>query len=176
MIKGVKCLYMIYIVFAAALTIALEGWIYNFLKPWSLKLFLITMLMNAILNSAMNLILINLIDASYYYYFLALFEVLTVIIETLVLFLIFKEGLLRTFLFSLMANLISFSFGGFIIQFIKDEKGAIIGSIIFVVIAGILFGISLFLAGRSHYRNNTHNRKRNKSDEDSGSDNTSNYG
>lgn len=164
---------MIYIVFALALTIALEGWVYNFLKPWSLKLFLTTMVMNLILNTSMNLILSSYTNQSNYYYFLALFEVLTIAIETVVLFLVFKEKLLKTFLFSLTANVVSLVFGLFINQFITSEKGAIIGSFMFVLIAGILLGVNLFIAGRLYYINNSKNRKSNKSDQDSDSNHTS---
>lgn len=158
---------MMYIIFALALTIALEGWVYNFLKPWNLKLFLVTMVMNSILNVAMNLVLTNLINPANYYYFLALFEVLTIVIETLILFLIFKEKLLKTFLFSLGANIVSLSFGLFINQFITSEKGAIIGSLICVVVAGILLGINLFLAGALYRINNSKNRKDNEGDNNS---------
>lgn len=164
---------MMHIIFALALTIALEGWIYNFLKPWSLKLFLVTMVMNSILNVAMNLILTNLINPANYYYFLALFEVLTIVIETLVLFLIFKEKPLKTFLFSLAANIVSLSFGLFINQFITSEKGAMIGSLICVVVAGILLGINLFLAGAFYSINNSKNHKDNQGDKDSKPDNAS---
>lgn len=158
---------MMYIIFALALTIALEGWVYNFLKPWNLKLFLVTMVMNSILNVAMNLVLTNLINPANYYYFLALFEIVTIVIETAILFLIFKEKLLKTFLFSLGANIFSLSFGLFINQFITSEKGAIIGSLICVIVAGILFGINLFIAGRFYNVNNSKNRKDDQGDKDS---------
>lgn len=147
------------IVLALSITIAIESLIYNFLKPFDLKLFLVVFFMNLILNPTMNYLLNTITTIDNYYYLLATFEVATTIIEALIIYLLIRPKLWKAFTFAILANLGSYVVGIITNNFVKDKNGAIIGSIIFFIIAAVLF---LYIIFRVFYR--FYDKKYNKRD------------
>ena len=90
----------------------------------------------------MNSILICIKNVNLYYIILFSSEILTIIIETLLIYLIGKEKILRSFIFVLLANFASYTVGMLLNLFALDAIIKIILSIIFMIF------ISLFLALR----------------------------
>lgn len=148
------------ITLALAITLAIELIIYNFLKPWDLKLFIVVILLNVVLNLTMNFLLNNITNSGNYYYFLVAFEVSTTIIESFVIYLFIRPKLWKAFSFAVLANLGSYIIGVITNSLVVDKNGAVIGSIIFFSIAAILF---LYVIFRVFYRfyNNKYDKSHN---------------
>ena len=100
------------ILFSLAITLCIETWIYMLLNRSSLKLFIVASLMNLVLNTSMNIILtIFGKDNLSYWLILSIYEVMTTLVESLIIFFIFKFKYFKTLLIALIANASSFLIG-----------------------------------------------------------------
>lgn len=131
------------IILPLMITLAVEVTIYMLLDYKNLKLFLTATIMNVVLNLAMNFILININDINWYYIVLVIYEILTVIIEVLLIHFICKFPFLRCLIFALIANAASFLVGFLVNTFVKKE---IIKTILLIVCIVIYFGGVAFIA------------------------------
>ena len=121
-----------------AITLFFETGVYMILKHHDLKLLLIVSLMNIFLNGAMNLILTYLVnDSITYWWVLTIFEVGTVLVETLIIFLFMRFNFFKILLFAFIANMSSFLVGFLINNWIHDLTLFIVLLIIFAL--GYLF-------------------------------------
>ena len=120
------------ILFSLAITLCVETWIYMLLNRSSLKLFLVVSLMNLVSNTSMNIILtiFGTSDLAYWL-ILSIYEVMTTLVESLVIFLIFKFKYFKTLLVALIANGASFVIG--------LSLGPLYNNIILVIIFTSLF-------------------------------------
>lgn len=150
-----------FIALALSITLAVETLVYNFLKPWNLKLFLIVIFINALLNPLMNIVLLQFRNFGSYLQFLFIFEILTSLIEATVLFIFLKKDYLRILRVAFLANLASFLIGDILNHFIINEKGALVGSLIFMVSTSILLVIDIFISRRFDNKDNSDYQSRN---------------
>lgn len=98
------------ILFAMSLTLLIEPFLLWIVSKRNNKIFFTTFTMNSITNPTMN-ILLYLVSPNEYYVYLFIFEICTVILETLIIFIINKTDLVKTLLYVFLANLVSFIFG-----------------------------------------------------------------
>ena len=99
------------IILPLVITLALETGIYMILKHRDLKLFLVVSGLNIVLNPLMNVCLFALRGSGIYWLSVSTFEILTVLIESLIIFLIMKIKFPKVLLFSFLANALSFGVG-----------------------------------------------------------------
>lgn len=100
------------ILFPLTITLFIETGIYMILKHRDLKLFLVVSLMNLILNPAMNIIFYFAIpDEKTYWLALAIAEISTTLIESLIVFLFMKIKYPKVLLFAFLANAASLVVG-----------------------------------------------------------------
>ena len=78
------------IVIALMVTLAIEVNIFIFLKRDNIILWLVASIMNVILNVGMNVLLYFMPTTFWYWFTLSVYEISTLIIEGLIIFLIFK--------------------------------------------------------------------------------------
>lgn len=102
----------LFVIFPLITTLLLETGIYMILKHRDLKLFFVVSIMNLVLNPTMNFILIifgkNHLS---YWLILGIGEVLTTLIESLIVFLFMRFKYLKILLFAVIANAVSFLIG-----------------------------------------------------------------
>lgn len=100
------------ILFPLMVTLVIETGLYMVLKHRDLKLFLVVGSMNIILNPTMNIILLMNGDTELkYWLILAIGEVLTTVIESIIVLLFMKIKYLKVLLFAITANMGSFLIG-----------------------------------------------------------------
>lgn len=138
------------IIFALAITLAIEVNLYMILDYKNLKLFVVVSIINIITNSSMNLILLTIRSDFYYYLILSIFEVGVVFLEALVVTLILKYKYTSSLLFSFIANTSSFLVGLLINQIVKTNTAMIIAIIIFMVIYFVGFGVFANIAAKEY--------------------------
>ena len=140
------------LLFALSITLMIEPIIISSMKKFDLKLFITSLGLNIVLNTTMNFLLI-ILNQDHYYVYLAIFEFATVIIETLMIFMINKTDLQRTLLMTLLANLASFLVG-FILNKVAIYKNVelILTIIFFVITCGLLAFTAVLFA--LHYEDN----------------------
>ena len=102
----------LFVIFPLITTLLLETGIYMILKHRDLKLFFVVSIMNLVLNPTMNFILIIFgKDHLSYWLILGIGEVLTTLIESLIVFLFMRFKYLKILLFAVIANAVSFLVG-----------------------------------------------------------------
>ena len=102
----------LFVIFPLITTLLLETGIYMILKHYDLKLFFVVSIMNLVLNPTMNFILIIFgKDHLSYWLILGIGEVLTTLIESLIVFLFMRFKYLKILLFAVIANAVSFLIG-----------------------------------------------------------------
>ena len=102
----------LFVIFPLITTLVLETGIYMILKHRDLKLFFVVSIMNLLLNPTMNFILIIFgKDHLSYWLILSIGEVLTTLIESLIIYLFMKFKYLMILLFAVIANAASFVAG-----------------------------------------------------------------
>ena len=102
----------LFVIFPLITTLVLETGIYMILKHRDLKLFFVVSIMNLLLNPTMNFILIIFgKDHLSYWLILSIGEVLTTLIESLIIYLFMKFKYLKILLFAVIANAASFVAG-----------------------------------------------------------------
>lgn len=150
------------ILFSLAITLFIETGIYMILKHRDLKLLLVVSVMNLLLNPAMNIVFYFAIpDEKTYWIALAIAEVSTTLIESLIVFLFMRFKYPRTLLFAFLANVASLA-TGLLLRPVYETKTTIIvlTSLFFL---GYLFTYLFVLISFIH----THRDDRNS---DSGTD------
>ena len=105
------------IVIALMATLAIEVNIFIFLKRDNIFLWLVASIMNVVLNVGMNVLLYFMPTTFWYWFTLSVYEIATLIIEGLIIFLIFKYKFFKCLLVSLIANVASFLVGLLINEF-----------------------------------------------------------
>lgn len=131
---------MLNIIFALLLTLVIETFIYVFVKPYDIKLFITVTVMNLVLNPLMNLTLLNMASLQQYTVWLTIFECLTVVIEATVLYFIVKIRLPKAFIFAFIANIVSYGIGSRIDLVGRTNLvGFIIPLILFYFMASIFY-------------------------------------
>lgn len=100
------------ILFSLAITLFIETGIYMILKHRDLKLLLVVSIMNLLLNPAMNVIFYFAIpDEKTYWLALVIAEILTTLIESVIVFLFMRFKYPKTLLFAFLANAASLAVG-----------------------------------------------------------------
>ena len=93
------------ILFSLAITLFIETGIYMILKHRDLKLLLIVSVLNLLLNPTMNIIFYFFVpDEKTYWLALVIAEILTTLIESVIVFLFMKFKYWKTLLFAAIAN------------------------------------------------------------------------
>ena len=115
-------MFISFIIVPLLLTLFIETGIYMILKHRDLKLFLVVGIMNLLLNSTMNILLWLFGDTQLKYWLILIVgEVLTTLIESLIVYLFMKFKYLKILLFAFIANVSSFLIG-LAIEPIYDNK------------------------------------------------------
>ena len=151
------------ILFALSITLMIEPIIVSAMKRFNMKLFITSLGLNIILNVTMNLLLYAL-NQDHYYVYLAIFEFATVIIETLMIFMINKTDLQKTLLFVLLGNLASFLVGIILNKVAIYKNVELILTIVFFVITCGLLAFTAVLFALS-YEDNKNNKSTNHNDD-----------
>ena len=133
------------IILALMITLAVEVNIFIFLDRKNIFLWLVTTVMNIILNVGMNILLYFMPTEFWYWFTLWIYEILTFIVEGLIIFIVFKYKLVKCLLVALIANASSFLVGFVINQFNPND----IVKIILLIVFGIIYLIGL---GLTSYR------------------------
>ena len=114
------------ILFSLANTLLIETGIYMILKHRDLKLLLVVSIMNLVLNPAMNITFYFAIpDEKTYWIALAIAEVSTTLIESLIVFLFMRFKYPKTLLFAFLANVSSLA-AGLLLRPVYETKTTII--------------------------------------------------
>ena len=120
------------ILLSLAMTICIETYIYLLLKWRDLKLLAIVTLMNLILNTSMNIILIYCGNNQFtYWLILSIYEVSTIFIESLIIYLFMRFKYFKILLIALAANISSFLVGLALSPLFEYQIAAIILTIVF---------------------------------------------
>ena len=133
------------------------------LKHKNLKLFIVVSILNLILNPLMNVGLSYIEDKLIYYLVLGAAEIVAILIESLIVYIIIKEKYLKVLLYAAIANIASFLIG-FVLTFTSIYQTRIT----IIVVAVLFLSIYLFtyivtlLAFMRNYRNRDDDRRRNK--------------
>ena len=151
------------VLFALSITLMIEPIIVSSMKKFNMKLFITSLGLNIVLNTAMNCLLIAL-NQDHYYVYLAIFEFATVIIETLMIFMINKTDLQKTLLFVLLANLASFLVGYILNKVAVYRNVELILTIVFFVIATCLLAFTAVLFALHYEDNKNHQAPYNEND------------
>ena len=133
------------------ITLAVEVNIFIFLERKNIFLWLAATVMNIVLNVGMNVLLYYMPTEFWYWFTLWVYEILTFIIEGLIIFFIFKYKLVKCLLVSLIANASSFLVGFTINQFNPNELAQIIMLVAFGVIYNIGLGFVTYRYSKSRF-------------------------
>lgn len=150
------------------LTLVLEAFVYFWLRPFSRKVFSVTLVVNVLLNVLLNVTLMYFpLTKSYTGYVVTLIiaEVFIVVVETFIIYKVLAETKIRAFVFALIANTLSLSVGLLFnaLQVIKTQTDALIAIIIFFF---LFQSQAAFVFLGAYYKDNTDNKSRNKDELD----------
>ena len=123
---------MLQILFPLAITLAIETPIYLLLKWRDLKLFIIASVLNLLLNITMNISLMFISDVTAYYAVLISYEIITTLVESLIIFLLMKFKYWKVLLFAIAANIASFLVGYFLQPVYQTKITIIVLTVIFL--------------------------------------------
>ena len=132
-----------YILFPLSVTLLFETAFYIALNRRSIKLFLIASIMNIILNVTMNFLLSLQILLDAYLTLLIIYEICTVFVESLILWITMHFKYWKTLLFSCCANFTSFCLGWILYDRLSPHKTAMI--IVCSVFFALYFLLFLFV-------------------------------
>lgn len=123
------------VILPLVITLVIETGIYMILRHRDLKLFLVVSTMNLILNPTMNIMLIVFGDTPMkYWIILSVGEVLTTLIESLIVYAFMKFKYLKILLFAVTANLASFLIGLAFEPLYGNKMLLIVSAIIFMLV------------------------------------------
>ena len=143
------------IILPLSITLAFETGIYMILKHRDIKLFIVVSLLNLILNPVMNLTLASIDNKVIYTIVLYSSEIATILIESLVIYLVCKFKFLKVLLFALIANATSFIIGVLVFPLYQTKIAAIIVSSLFFAVYLFTFAFLLFVLVRNHNNSNS---------------------
>ena len=123
---------MLQILFPLAITLAIETPIYLLLKWRDLKLFVIVSVLNILLNVTMNISLMFISDVTAYYAVLISYEIITTLVESLIIFLLMRFKYWKVLLFAIGANIASFLVGYFLQPVYQTKITIIVLTVIFL--------------------------------------------
>lgn len=123
---------MLQILFPLVITLAIETPIYLLLKWRDLKLFVIVSVLNLLLNVTMNVSLMFISDVTAYYAVLISYEIITTLVESLIIFLLMKIKYWKVLLFAIAANIASFLVGYFLQPIYQTKITIIVLTVIFL--------------------------------------------
>ena len=132
------------IILALSITLAIELIVISIFFFKDIKTFLVMSLANIILNVSMNLLSLLMTSVNNYRIFLIIYEIMTFIIEALILIYILKKKKTIGYLASFLANGASFGIGILMNNLAKETKITIILIVIFASIYSITFLVNLF--------------------------------
>ena len=133
------------VLFPLAITLAVESLIYMLFYKWDKRLFVITSILNVFLNVGMNIGLSFINDIKIYWIILSIAEVLTIMIESFVIYLYKKEKYPKVLLICFIANLLSFLIGLSLFEVMKMNITPIVLCIIFFIIYIFEFIYTFFI-------------------------------
>ena len=136
---------------ALVITLAIEVNTFIFLDRKNIFLWLAATAMNIVLNVSMNIILLFIKDAFWYYFTLSTYEIMTFIVEGLIIYFIFKYRFIKCLLVSLIANASSLIVGLIVNQLIINMTMMIIFIIIFTIIYNIGLGFVTYRFSRNRF-------------------------
>ena len=123
------------IIFPLAVTLVIETGLYMILKHRDLKLFLVVGVMNLVLNTTMNIVLLLCGDTQLKYWLILIIgEVSTTFIESLIVYLFIRFKYLEILLFAVIANLGSFLVGLALEPLFGNKTLLIIVTVVFLLI------------------------------------------
>ena len=123
------------IIFPLAVTLVIETGLYMILKHRDLKLFLVVGVMNLVLNTTMNIVLLLCGDTQLKYWLILIIgEVSTTFIESLIVYLFMRFKYLKILLFAVIANLGSFIVGLALEPLFGNKTLLIIVTVVFLLI------------------------------------------
>lgn len=123
------------IIFPLAVTLVIETGLYMILKHRDLKLFLVVGIMNILLNSTMNIILLLRGDTQFKYWLILIIgEASTTLIESLIVYLFMRFKYLKILLFAVIANLGSFLVGLALEPLFGNKTLLIVTTVVFLLI------------------------------------------
>ena len=123
------------IIFPLAVTLVIETGLYMILKHRDLKLFLVVGIMNIVLNSTMNIILLLRGDTQFKYWLILIIgEASTTLIESLIVYLFMRFKYLKILLFAVIANLGSFLVGLALEPLFGNKTLLIVTTVVFLLI------------------------------------------
>ena len=123
------------IIFPLAVTLVIETGLYMILKHRDLKLFLVVGIMNILLNSTMNIILLLRGDTQFKYWLILIIgEASTTLIESLIVYLFMRFKYLKILLFAVIANLGSFLVGLALESLFGNKTLLIVTTVVFLLI------------------------------------------
>lgn len=139
-------MYVLSILFPLSLTLVIETGLYMILKHRDLKLFLVVSIMNLFLNPTMNIILLLFGDTAIkYWIILSIGEVLTTLIESLVVYIFMKFKYQKILIFAVIANLASFLIG-LAFEFLYENQTALIIATIVLLLGYIAIYLVILLS------------------------------
>ena len=141
------------IVIALMITLAIEVNIFIFLKRDNIFLWLVASIMNVILNVGMNVLLYFMPTTFWYWFTLSVYEIATLIIEGLIIFLIFKYKFFKCLLVSLIANIASFLVGLIINQFTLNLWLQITLISVFMILYFVGFALTTYRFAKNRFLN-----------------------
>ena len=116
------------------ITLSLETFIYMFLNPKSIKLFLSASGINLISNFLMNIILLSISNITVWYVVFVIWEIATVFIESAIISLINKFNYWKTLLFAFFGNMLSLIVGLSLWPIENQKTTVIILTIVFAIL------------------------------------------
>ena len=123
------------IIFPLAVTLVIETGLYMILKHRDLKLFLVVGVMNLVLNTTMNIVLLLCGDTQLKYWLILIIgEASTTFIESLIVYLFMRFKYLKILLFAVIANLGSFLVGLALEPLFGNKTLLIIVTVVFLLI------------------------------------------
>ena len=139
-------MFVLSILFPLSLTLVIETGLYMILKHRDLKLFLVVSIMNLFLNPTMNIVLLLFGDTAIkYWIILSIGEVLTTLIESLVVYIFMKFKYLKILIFAVIANLASFLIG-LAFEFLYENQTALIIATIVLLLGYIAIYLVILLS------------------------------
>ena len=131
------------IVFALFITLGMELLITTLFFFKDIKVLISLTIANVILNLTMNMTIGVMPNETAYYIYLAVFEVFTTLVESIVLIFVCNKKPLKSFLVASLANASSLGIGLLINHFETDTKTKMILTIIFALIYAIVVAIDV---------------------------------
>lgn len=142
------------IIFPLSITLVVETGLYMILKHRDLKLFLVVSIMNLVLNPTMNVIILLCGDTQIKYWIILIAsEVLTTLIESVIVFLFMRFKYLKILLFAFIANLASFLIGFALEPLYGNKMLLIILTIVFLVTYLAMYAVVILLNIKKNMRN-----------------------